>query len=539
MANFTPTLPAENFVGAPGVRDTVDYSVNATGGVTVDVVNGGSRDIAEGDTYVSIDRFFLTNIGTEIDYFYGSSADEVVRGYAGPNVLYGNGGDDVLFGGDDRNVLNGGTGVDLLIGGNGDDRFDIAAGDAAAGELYRGNAGFDTIRLISGGTGTEVDLTGATLLSIEEIAFAASVTLILDSDDLLLTDIQGTSADGEIVRVADWSFLAGNVELDRAFALIDSGVDEVQWTRGNNTGDITLTEEVIDLDSGETAYVETFVNDGSANIGVDSLVTYYNQDFNQFQTIRTMDDGLQVTTQYDPNTGTTLEEFYFDLSPTGTTYDFEFRSVQYNSIGTLEYRITQYDNDLLEEQVYDADGNITLQYLYDASSDGSAFSFMGIEEFYEFDGTSNVLRYRFTMNDATESFVTVSEFFDETGAFDYSESVRANGVVSISGSSADQVFYATDATEVISGLRGTDTFVFEGNVGDTFINAFDRIDSDLLDLTAFGIESRDDLEAAGAVTYDAAGSQHIIDVSLIGGDGMIYLRGTVDTDLGNDDFILL
>ncbi|MDF1715132.1 MAG: hypothetical protein P1U75_00455, partial [Antarcticimicrobium sp.] len=148
MANFKATLAAEAINGSVGDLDTANYLANQIGGVTVDVLNGGSRNTAEGDTYANIDRFFLTNLAGEVDRFIGSTADEIVHGFGGSNVLEGGGGDDALYAisafnvtvaEDGRNVFNGGTGTDTMIGGEGDDRFDIAAGDATADELYRGN----------------------------------------------------------------------------------------------------------------------------------------------------------------------------------------------------------------------------------------------------------------------------------------------------------------------------------------------------------------------------------------------------------------
>lgn len=548
MANFNPTLVAETLTGAPGVVDTVDYRTFAVGGVTVDVLNDGTRNTAEGDTYSEIDRFFLTDISGQVDYFFGSDADETVKGFGGSNVLHGGGGNDKLFLlapnegslSTERNVFNGGTGVDTMWGGDGDDRFDIAAGDAMAGEIYRGNAGFDTIRLIAGGTGDTVDLTGASLVSIEKFEFDTDVTLIVNDNQLIATEVQGTAGTGEFIQIDDWDELNGPFNFDSALQLIDSSVDAVIWERGNNTGTTTLTEEIIDQDSGETGYVKTFVNDGANNIAVDTRVDYYNQDFQLFQTVRTNDNGLNITNIYDPVTGTTLEQQFFDLSPGSSAFDFEFRSVINDSTGALTYRITQYDNDVLEEQLFDANDNVTYQLLIDNSLDGSSFTYDSIEEFYESNGTDMVLRSRVTVNDETETDALVREFFTEDGEFDYSVTQRRDGPTLYTGSAGDQTFVSSSNNQVFAGNDGgTDVFIFSGDVGSSRINGFDRVGSDILDLTAYGISSRDDLEDAGALTYDASNGQHVIDVSLIGGNGLLVLGGTQDSDLGNDDFILV
>ncbi len=538
MPTFVATINAENFPGTPGGTDVVDYRPS-TGGVTVDVLGGGTGNFAEGDSYTSIERYFLTDISTEVDTFIGSDADERVQAFSGPNVLMGMGGDDILRGGDDRNVLNGGTGLDRMFGGTGDDRFDVAAGDAVAGEAYRGFAGTDTIRLIAGGTGSEVDLSEAVLNSIDVFEFTTDVTLMLASVQLMGADVLGTLAGtGEVVEVVDWDAQAENVDLDKAFELIDNGVDAVRWAFGGDTGDVTLTEEVRDEDTGDTAYVETFVNDGPVDLDLASNITFYDIFYNIFRTIRTKDDGEQTITEFDPVSGDVLEKQIWDLSAGGTGFNFQYRFLAYDSEGQLEYRLSLFDTEEEKEDIF-TDGVLSAIFYTDTSDDGSAFSYDTIEEVFEDDGNGGVqLSYRKTVNDASETFAVIEQYF-ENGTIERTVRETQNGVGSTVGTNVDQTFVATENNEVIAGRGGTDTFVFSGDVGNTRLNAFGNGDQDLLDLTAYGIDSRDELEDAGALSYDAVNLAFTIDVSQIGGSGSIILRNVVDGDFGNDDFILI
>ena len=534
MATFRGKAAVQNFVGGGGT-DTVNYLTNGTSGVTVDVSGGGTRGIAQDDTYTSIERFFLTNVGTEVDYFIGSSANEEVRGYAGPNVLLGGGGNDILRGGDDRNVLNGGTGRDNSFGGAGMDRFDVAAGDAVAGEIYSAGGGIDTMRFIAGGTGSTIDLSAVSLISIERFEFETDVTVTVDSFDLESIEVFGTSAGtGEMIEVAGWSTTDATVDMNAAFDMIDNGVDAVSWNYGDDTGSVTLTETVRDGTTGETAYVETFVNDGAVDTNVATEQTFYDQFQGVYRTIVTADSGLQTISEFDTATGTVLERLIFDLSDDGNLQNYQYRFFSYDAAGELENRITLFDSGLEREDAY-SDGDRTATTFTDTND---SLTYNTIEEFYAQD--ENDVEYmtsRVTTNDASETFAIVQEIFNADGSVERQVRETQAGVGSTLGSDADQTFVATENNEAILGRGGVDTFVFSGNVGRTTLNSFDENDEDLLDLTAYGIDSRSALDMAGAVS--TVGGVVEIDVSLIGGSGTIRLADIVESDLGDNDFVFL
>ena len=75
--------------------DSVSY-LASSGGVFVDVVNGGGSGDAQGDSYVSIERYFGSQFD---DVVLASAANETIFGYGGQDALYGRQGNDSLFGG--------------------------------------------------------------------------------------------------------------------------------------------------------------------------------------------------------------------------------------------------------------------------------------------------------------------------------------------------------------------------------------------------------------------------------------------------------
>ncbi|MEP3889708.1 MAG: hypothetical protein ABJN69_04525 [Hellea sp.] len=75
--------------------DSISYLASSSG-VFVDVVSGGDSGDANGDTYVSIERYFGSNFD---DVVLGSAANETIYGYGGADALYGRQGNDSIFGG--------------------------------------------------------------------------------------------------------------------------------------------------------------------------------------------------------------------------------------------------------------------------------------------------------------------------------------------------------------------------------------------------------------------------------------------------------
>lgn len=153
---FNATADAEAFDG-DYEYDSVDYKPADTG-ITIDMVDGSANTgFAAGDSYASIERFFLTNFDDE---FRGSDGKESVNGEQGNDALYGGAGNDTLSGNSGNDLLDGEVGNDGLYGGGGDDQlfggagFDNLNGDAG-NDVLRGGDGDD--RLNGGGDNDDLD----------------------------------------------------------------------------------------------------------------------------------------------------------------------------------------------------------------------------------------------------------------------------------------------------------------------------------------------------------------------------------------------
>lgn len=108
-----------------------------------DSTNSTSK--AWGDTYISIERFFMTDFDDRVfgsdgdDYFRTLDGDDTVSGGNGRDKIFAGEGDDTVFGGGKRDYLVGMEGNDVLDGGHGHDRIEGGTGD----DILTGGAGKD------------------------------------------------------------------------------------------------------------------------------------------------------------------------------------------------------------------------------------------------------------------------------------------------------------------------------------------------------------------------------------------------------------
>ncbi|MEO8722342.1 MAG: calcium-binding protein [Sphingobium sp.] len=114
---------------------------NATSGVSLSLVSGGTGGEAAGDSFFAI---------SEVD---GSAYADQIEGDDLGNRLFGGAGDDVLSGLDGNDSLYGGLGADTLYGGNGNDAIYANDDDGAVDHVY-GGAGND---YLLGGAGDVID----------------------------------------------------------------------------------------------------------------------------------------------------------------------------------------------------------------------------------------------------------------------------------------------------------------------------------------------------------------------------------------------
>lgn len=168
----------------------------ASAGVSINLATGVHTGEAQGDTFISIERWQLTNFA---DNFVGGAAAEHVFGGNGNDTLYGEGGDD---------VLNGGAGDDILVGGAGNDRLDGGAGNDLF--VFSGAWGQDRITDFSPGaaSGDVIRFTTDRFASFDAVMAAASdtaggVVIVSGADSVTLTGV--TKAQ---LTAGDFSFVA-------------------------------------------------------------------------------------------------------------------------------------------------------------------------------------------------------------------------------------------------------------------------------------------------------------------------------------------
>lgn len=98
---------ADTLNGGPGT-DLVSFR-DSTRNVHIDLVTGEATNDAEGDTFISIEKF------------EGTPYNDILRGNAGTNTFFGDAGDDILEGREGDDGLEGGPGADQIRGGPGYD----------------------------------------------------------------------------------------------------------------------------------------------------------------------------------------------------------------------------------------------------------------------------------------------------------------------------------------------------------------------------------------------------------------------------------
>ncbi len=128
----------------------------------------------------------LTFLGS-FEGFTGSAGDDRIIGSARAETQLGGAGDDTVEGGAGNDTLAGGAGLDTLLGGVGDDSVRLAADDLAAGEVFDGGAGFDTVNIIDTGT-----LGALTLVDVERLLVIGNgTTTFLTADQLAVVEEVG------------------------------------------------------------------------------------------------------------------------------------------------------------------------------------------------------------------------------------------------------------------------------------------------------------------------------------------------------------
>jgi Ca2+-binding RTX toxin-like protein len=306
---------ADQLFGGAGI-DTADYS-SAPGTVFVDLVLGGSKGDAAGDTYDSVENIIGSEFG---DRLYGDAAANKIEGRGGNDRIIGSAGNDVLDGGagtdtvdysylvtgitvtlgtfntktgasaatktsgvagdidtisNFENILGGGgddkltgnAGANHLFGGGGNDILDGGAGDD---ELY-GDDGDD---ILDGGLGDDL-LDGGLGNDTVSYATATKAVLVNLNNKNVPTDTQGAGIDTwiSIENIVGSKFndnLTGNEEDN----VIEGGL-------GNDIMDGQVGNDTVSYASSTAAvFVDLRIQDGTAQntkgAGIDTLYGFEN-----------------------------------------------------------------------------------------------------------------------------------------------------------------------------------------------------------------------------------------------------------------------
>ncbi|WP_026942515.1 beta strand repeat-containing protein, partial [Hellea balneolensis] len=214
--------------------DTVDYR-GASSGVRFNVETGGTFGEAAGDTYSSIERYYLSNFNDIItgsganEFFYGEDGNDVINGGGGIDRIYGGDGNDIQRGQDGNDSLYGSAGADQLNGGSG---FDIANYSLATAAV--------TLDMQTGGISGDAD--GDTYFGIEAV---------YGSD--LNDSITGNNSTNELRGFDGDDTLNGDMGNDRLFG--GNGADILNGGQGFDIAVYTeaMAGVTLDLTIGGTA----------------------------------------------------------------------------------------------------------------------------------------------------------------------------------------------------------------------------------------------------------------------------------------------
>lgn len=148
---------ADTIDGGDGL-DWLEIARSDTAGSNIDITSAAPQVLADGTSFVRIERITFTGgsgadrvlAGEHADTFYGNGGNDYFDGRAGDDVadggtgddhLLGDGGKDTLYGGSGNDTLDGGKGRDSLYGGSGEDT--LLGGDG--NDILHGEEGNDTI----------------------------------------------------------------------------------------------------------------------------------------------------------------------------------------------------------------------------------------------------------------------------------------------------------------------------------------------------------------------------------------------------------
>jgi len=477
----------DRILGGSGIGEDKLYGEagadSITGGSGIDTIDGGAdNDTIKGDAGEDI-----LYGGTEDDIIYGGTEGDVIYGDDSLNSST-NAGNDTLFGEDGTDTLFGGYGDDTLIGGANND------------SLY-GGEGTDTVDFSTTGNGVTVNLDAQTALGdgtdeLNSIENAIGSTY----DDNFVSDFavsnrfdgnEGAETTGDSISYAAITVDGG---IDKVVVDLSSGADAQGYYDADiyqdgvvtNTDKLKNMENITGSDGDDTITGDSDVNtltglDGddllSGQGGDDVLIGGAGSDTASFA-----EKSVAVTVDFKTNEATTATE-------TDTLNSIE------NAIGGTAKDTFKMNEDTTANTIDGGGDEDTISYEYYTSE--------GVDVNLSFTGAQTV---------ATGDTDTIAN------------------IEHIIGSSKNDTFVGTTASNSIVGGSGNDTFI--AGVDTDNDNVIENVD-DGADYIDGGVGTGDWADYSSIVD-DANGATNGIEVTL---DGANEVTATVNGQTGVDTLL--
>lgn len=408
-----------------------------------------------------------------------------------------------------NDTITGSVGADVinLLGGN--DTFIIMPGQTAPGETINGGKGTDTIQIDGGGP---VSFAGMTITGIESIVMTDLVGTALDLSGAmsgrtnLAASITSAAGANDSVHMGVW-----NPVFTVLNSMFTAGVETVTWTNGQAASSTAhlLVGGQISIDQADTNDV----------YGWASHARIYDADGTLRHDLITRDDAVQVELNFN-GTGVITSRTVTDVNDV-----LGFRSMEHTFTDGVRSQVsTILDNGISVTRDYATNGDAVFEFRQDLDDakgwDTQTTTFES--------GVRSVVDTAYDLGgNISRTIVTYS-----AGILDTKTTNFADGRITVQGGVGDNVIHSTGAAETLSGGGGADTFLFMANIGIDVITDFEN-GTDLLDLTARGIDTVAELEAAAYINN--IGSD--FEIAFKSGDS-ILLKNFSISQISDSDFVL-
>ncbi len=512
-------------------------------GDTIKVADGLLLDFEQSSSHVIrvrvddgaggvIERDLIITVGNvDPESATAGSAGYTLVGGGLDDSFAGGAGVDEFHGGDGDDTLNGSAGPDRLYGDAGSDTFDLLASHLAAGAIIDGGADDDVLNINGDGAAS---LVGVTLSEVESINLLGlsgiSLTLADASQSVLVKQASGLADE---LKLGAWE-----TDIAEVARLIGVGVEKLKWSDGPGAATAGWAMSA-GISSG--GFLVTWLDTGSASWVV-RTASYSSSGVVQELSVQ-YDDGVAYSALFSG--GTINAGFFVDhMDAHGWTSII----VNYNASGVVSSRETTMDSGQIVELTY-ASGEIIREVRIDGANtqgwDRIEKDFVGgemvsqivqydngIEVSTAYSGGVRVSESRADQGDLYAWNSIVSQY-DSGGASVLRTTTYDSGVIVAVGFAGTQILAGGAFNDTLTGGADADTFVFRPMGGRDRVTDFAN-GQDLLDLTAFGIDTLAGLQAIATLSDTALGLR--ID---FGGGQWLTVTGLDVANLDDSDFAVL